>query len=62
MTSMIKFDFVKNRKIFFTISIAILLVFLSLYIINGAVLDITFRGGTACPSNAGRWLTPTWRP
>jgi preprotein translocase subunit SecF len=39
-------DFVKNRKIFIGISVVILLVFLVLYIINGVVLDITFRGGT----------------
>ena len=56
MTSMIKFDFVKNRKIFFTISIAILLVFLSLYIINGAVLDITFRGGTRMSIECGQMV------
>ncbi|NLI39267.1 MAG: protein translocase subunit SecF, partial [Clostridiaceae bacterium] len=43
---MTKFDFVKNRKIFFTISIVILLVFLALFFVNGVVLDITFRGGT----------------
>ncbi|HPU21706.1 MAG TPA: protein translocase subunit SecF [Thermoclostridium caenicola] len=40
------FDFVKNRKIFFSISGVLLLTFLVLYLINGAVLDITFRGGT----------------
>lgn len=43
---MIKFDFVKNRRIFFTISIVLLLVFLALFIVNGAVMDVTFRGGT----------------
>lgn len=43
---MSNFDFIKNRKIFLTISAVLLLVFLVLYIINGAVLDITFRGGT----------------
>lgn len=43
---MTRFDFVKNRKIFFTISGVLLLTFLILYLINGAVLDITFRGGT----------------
>lgn len=43
---MTKYDFVKNRKIFFTISAVLLLTFLVLYLVNGAVLDITFRGGT----------------
>jgi len=42
----VRFDFVKNRKIFFTISMVLLLVFLALYLVNGAVMDVTFRGGT----------------
>ena len=41
-----QFDFVKNKMTFITISAVILLVFLGLYILNGVVLDVTFRGGT----------------
>jgi protein-export membrane protein SecF len=44
--TIVKFDFVKNRKIFFTISIVILLTFLALYLVEGAVLDVSFKGGT----------------
>ena len=43
---MTRFDFVKYRKVFFSISAVLLLTFLVLFIINGAVLDVTFRGGT----------------
>ena len=41
-----QFDFVKNKHIFIIISAVILLTFLGLYILNGVVLDVTFRGGT----------------
>lgn len=44
--SIVKFDFVKNRRIFFAISIVLLLAFLVLYLAEGAVLDVTFKGGT----------------
>jgi len=59
MTTMMKFDFVGNRKIFFSISIIFLLAFLVLYIVNGAVLDVTFRGGTRMSIECGQMVDAT---
>ena len=41
-----KFDFIKNRKIYFIISIAIIVVTLACSFIFGVNLDIEFKGGT----------------
>ena len=41
-----KFDFIKNRKIYFIISIAIIVVTLACCFIFGVNLDIEFKGGT----------------
>ena len=41
-----KFDFIKNRKIYFIISIAIIVVTLAISLIFGVNLDIEFKGGT----------------
>ena len=40
------FPFFSKRKIFFTISIAIMVVGIAMTMINGVVLDIQFKGGT----------------
>ena len=41
-----KFDFIKNRKIYFIISVAIIVVTLACSFIFGVNLDIEFKGGT----------------
>jgi len=43
---MTQFDFVKNRKIFYIISLCLFAVILVSFFINGIVLDVTFKGGT----------------
>lgn len=44
--SNIKFDFMKNRKIFLGISAAVILIGLTFNFINGTKLDIKFKGGS----------------
>ncbi len=41
-----KINFYKNRKIYFSISIAVILIGLIFALINGVALDIQFQGGT----------------
>lgn len=41
-----QFDFVNNRKYFFTLSIVLFIIFIIMLFVNGVALDINFKGGT----------------
>ena len=43
---MFNFDFIKHKKIFFSISIILIVIGIVFYFINGLNFDVQFSGGT----------------
>lgn len=41
-----QYDFIKNRRIFYFVSIGLFIVFLISFFVNGLILDVSFKGGT----------------
>lgn len=56
-TTKIRYDFVKNRKLFYTISLAITIIGLVMLLVSGMNYGVDFSSGTSMDISVGKTLT-----